>query len=52
MSVAQLGIPITVIFVNNAIYGMTGGQMAPTTLHGPEDQHESLRARPASPASP
>lgn len=25
---------ITVIFVNNAIYGMTGGQMAPTTLVG------------------
>lgn len=24
---------ITVIFVNNAIYGMTGGQMAPTTLY-------------------
>jgi 2-oxoisovalerate ferredoxin oxidoreductase beta subunit len=34
VSVAQLGIPITVIFVNNAIYGMTGGQMAPTTLPG------------------
>src|SRR6185503_5267566 len=31
---AQLGIPITVLFVNNAIYGMTGGQMAPTTLLG------------------
>jgi 2-oxoisovalerate ferredoxin oxidoreductase beta subunit len=31
---AQLGIPITVIFVNNAIYGMTGGQLAPTTLMG------------------
>lgn len=31
---AQIGIPITVIFVNNAIYGMTGGQMAPTTLMG------------------
>jgi 2-oxoisovalerate ferredoxin oxidoreductase beta subunit len=31
---AQLGVPITVIFVNNAIYGMTGGQMAPTTLLG------------------
>lgn len=31
---AQLGIPLTVIFVNNAIYGMTGGQMAPTTLMG------------------
>jgi len=25
---------ITVIFINNAIYGMTGGQMAPTTLMG------------------
>ena len=34
VSTAQLGIPITVIFVNNAIYGMTGGQMAPTTLIG------------------
>lgn len=31
---AQLGIPISVVFVNNAIYGMTGGQMAPTTLTG------------------
>ncbi len=31
---AQTGVPITVIFVNNAIYGMTGGQMAPTTLMG------------------
>lgn len=29
---AQLGIPISVIFINNAIYGMTGGQLAPTTL--------------------
>ncbi|MGZ6970921.1 MAG: thiamine pyrophosphate-dependent enzyme, partial [Thermoanaerobaculia bacterium] len=34
VSAAQLGTPITVIFVNNAIYGMTGGQMAPTTLIG------------------
>ncbi|MBK7581868.1 MAG: 2-oxoacid:acceptor oxidoreductase family protein [Myxococcales bacterium] len=34
MHAAQLGIPISVIFVNNAIYGMTGGQMAPTTLMG------------------
>jgi 2-oxoisovalerate ferredoxin oxidoreductase beta subunit len=32
MQSAQLGIPITVIFINNAIYGMTGGQLAPTTL--------------------
>jgi 2-oxoisovalerate ferredoxin oxidoreductase beta subunit len=28
----QLGLPMTFIFVNNAIYGMTGGQLAPTTL--------------------
>ena len=34
VSTAQLGIPITVIFVNNSVYGMTGGQMAPTTLIG------------------
>jgi len=34
VSIAQLGVPITVIFINNAIYGMTGGQMAPTTLIG------------------
>lgn len=29
---AHRGENITVVFVNNAIYGMTGGQMAPTTL--------------------
>src|SRR5512134_1028489 len=34
VSTAQLGIPITVVFVNNAIYGMTGGQLAPTSLFG------------------
>ena len=32
INVANRGELITVIFVNNAIYGMTGGQMAPTTL--------------------
>ena len=31
---ATRGENITVIFINNAIYGMTGGQMAPTTLPG------------------
>jgi len=31
---ANRGENITVIFVNNAIFGMTGGQMAPTTLIG------------------
>jgi len=34
VSTAQLGIPLSVVFINNAIYGMTGGQMAPTTLLG------------------
>jgi len=31
---AARGENITIIFVNNCIYGMTGGQMAPTTLVG------------------
>ena len=31
---AARGENITVIFVNNGVYGMTGGQMAPTTLSG------------------
>ena len=31
---ANRGENITIFFVNNAIYGMTGGQMAPTTLLG------------------
>ncbi len=32
--VAARGENVTTIFINNAIYGMTGGQMAPTTLAG------------------
>ena len=51
VSTAQLGIPITVIFVNNAIYGMTGGQMAPDDAHGPADRHEPRRAASTSWAS-
>jgi len=31
---AHRGERITVIFINNAVYGMTGGQMAPTTMLG------------------
>ena len=31
---AARGENITIIFINNAIYGMTGGQMAPTSLPG------------------
>ena len=33
---ANRGENITVIFINNTVYGMTGGQMAPTTLRGME----------------
>jgi 2-oxoisovalerate ferredoxin oxidoreductase beta subunit len=34
LQAANRGEGITVFFINNAIYGMTGGQMAPTTLVG------------------
>ncbi|MDZ7820836.1 MAG: thiamine pyrophosphate-dependent enzyme [Candidatus Marinimicrobia bacterium] len=34
LQAANRGEQMTVFFVNNAIYGMTGGQMAPTTLIG------------------
>jgi 2-oxoglutarate ferredoxin oxidoreductase subunit beta len=34
MYAANRGEPITIFLVNNAIYGMTGGQMAPTTPEG------------------
>lgn len=36
MHACNRGENITVIYINNAIYGMTGGQMAPTTLLGME----------------
>ena len=34
---------ITIIFINNAIYGMTGGQMAPDYPCGHENLYQSLR---------
>ena len=33
---------IVIVFVNNGIYGMTGGQMAPTTLAGNENLNLSI----------
>ena len=46
---AHRGEKITVIFVNNAIYGMTGGwQMVPTTLIGQKHQHHHLVGRKSS----
>lgn len=38
---------ITVIFINNAVYGMTGGQMAPTTLVGMPTSTSPLGREPA-----
>jgi 2-oxoglutarate ferredoxin oxidoreductase subunit beta len=49
---ANRGENITTIFVNNAVYGMTGGQMAPTTLMGqkttttPYGRDEALEGYP------
>ena len=46
------GEKFTTIFINNAIYGMTGGQMAPTTLIGqrattaPMGRTEELHGKP------
>ncbi|MDL2220212.1 thiamine pyrophosphate-dependent enzyme [Eubacteriales bacterium OttesenSCG-928-N14] len=52
VNAAARGENITVIFINNAIYGMTGGQMAPTTLVGqktttsPYGRDASLQGNP------
>lgn len=49
---ANRGENIAIIFINNAIYGMTGGQMAPTTLEGmktsttPYGRRADLNGRP------
>src|SRR5512140_1436268 len=42
MHAAGRGENITVVFINNAIYGMTGGQMAPTTLPGQKTTSSQL----------
>ena len=50
---AARGENITVVFINNAIYGMTSGQMAPTTLLGqkttttPQGRSIELTATPS-----
>lgn len=52
MHACNRGENIVVIFINNAIYGMTGGQMAPTTLLGmktatsPHGRREDLHGKP------
>ena len=49
---ANRGENLTVIFVNNAIYGMTGGQMAPTTLLGERTTTTPLGRDPAEQGYP
>jgi 2-oxoglutarate ferredoxin oxidoreductase subunit beta len=46
--IAARGENITTIFINNAIYGMTGGQMAPTTLF---DQKTTTSPKGRTPSS-
>ena len=43
---------ITIIFINNAIYGMTGGQMAPTSLIGQVTQTSPYRRDPKTQGLP
>ena len=49
---ANRGEKITVFFVNNAIYGMTGGQMAPTTLVGQSSTTSPWGRRPSNEGYP
>ena len=52
VSAACRGENITVIFINNAIYGMTGGQMAPTSLVGQVTQTSPYGRDPATQGMP
>jgi len=49
---ANRGEKISVFFVNNAIYGMTGGQMAPTTLVGQKSTTSPWGRRPTNEGFP
>jgi len=49
---ANRGEAITVIFVNNTVYGMTGGQMAPTTLKGQRTATSPLGRQPETMGAP
>src|SRR5262249_26119444 len=49
---ANRGEKISVFFVNNAIYGMTGGQMAPTTLVGEKSTTSPWGRRPGNEGFP
>ena len=52
MHAANRGEKITVFFVNNGIYGMTGGQLAPTTLVGQKSTTSPWGRRPSNEGFP
>ena len=52
LQAANRGENITVFFINNAIYGMTGGQMAPTTLVGQKTTTTPYGRKPANEGMP
>ena len=52
VSIACRGENVTIIFINNAIYGMTGGQMAPTSLVGQVTQTSPYGRDPATQGMP
>ena len=52
VSCACRGENVTIIFINNAIYGMTGGQMAPTSLVGQVTQTSPYGRDPATQGMP
>jgi 2-oxoglutarate ferredoxin oxidoreductase subunit beta len=49
---ANRGEGITILFVNNAVYGMTGGQMAPTSLVGQKTKTSPYGRNPAEAGLP
>ena len=52
MHAATRGENMTVIFINNGIYGMTGGQMAPTTLEGQKTTTSQFGRNPLEHGNP
>ena len=48
MHAANRGEHLTVVFVNNMVFGMTGGQMAPTTMMGQETTTSPYGREPES----
>lgn len=52
MHCANRGENITTVFVNNCIYGMTGGQMAPTTLIGQKSTTAAMGRNPKTDGYP